>query len=66
MAVFIQGLLAKKENNPFIFRNIEDILSLEKSKFSDRIHHEAKYKTDRTRIESYLDLHLVSISENKT
>ena len=64
--MFIQGLLSKKENDPFIFHYIEDILSLEKFKFSDRIHHEAKYKTDRARIESYLDLHLESISENKT
>ena len=73
-ADFIQGLLQKKENKlarsfNFTFRYIDDVLSLNNSRFVDFVDHiypielEIKDTTDTDRSASFLDLHLEIDSE---
>ena len=73
-ADFIQGLLTKNEKKlarsfSFMFRYIDDVLSLNKSRFGDVFHHiypielEINYTIDTDRSASYLDLHLKIDSE---
>ena len=65
-ADFIQGLLKKNEKKlarsfNFTFRYIDDVLSLNNSRFGDfvdPIELEITYTTDTDRSASYLDLHL--------
>ena len=71
---FIQGLLTKNEKKlapsfNFAFRYIDDVLSLNNSRFGDfddriyPIEFEIKYTTDTDRSASYLGLHLEIDSE---
>ena len=73
-ADFIQGLLNKNEKKlarsfNFKFRYIDDVLSLNKSRFGDFVDRiypielDIKYTTDTDRSASYLDLHLEIDSE---
>ena len=73
---FIQGFLKKNEKKParsfnVTFRYIDDVLSLNNSRFGDfidriyPIEHEAKGTTDTDRFASYLDLHLEIDSEGR-
>ena len=75
-ADFIQGLLKKNEKNlarsfNFTFRYIDDVLSLNNSKFSefvDRIYPnelDIKDTTDTAKSASYLDLHLEIDSDGR-
>ena len=75
-AEFIQGLLKKNEKKltrsfNFTFRYIDDVLSLNYSRFGDfvdriyPIEHEIKDTTDTDRSASYLDLHLEFDSEGR-
>jgi hypothetical protein len=68
-ADFIQGLLKKNEKKlaqsfNFTFRYIDDVHSLNNSKFGDFVHRiypielQVKDTTDTARSASYLDLHL--------
>ena len=73
-ADFIQGLLKKNEKKlarsfNFTFRYIDDVLSLNNSRFGDFVDGikptelEIKHTTDTDRSASYLDLHLEIDSE---
>ena len=73
-ADFIQGLLQKKKKKlarsfKFTFRYIDDVLSLNNSRFGDFVDRifpielEKKNTTDTDRSASYLDLHLEIDSE---
>ena len=73
---FVQGLLKKNEKKParsfnFTYRYIDDVLSLNNSRFSDFIDRiypielETKDTTDTDRPVSYLDLHLEIDSEGR-
>jgi hypothetical protein len=73
-ADFIQGLLTKNEKKlarsfSFTFRYIDDVLSLNNSRFGDVFHRiypielEINYTIDTDRSASYLDLHLEIDSE---
>ena len=73
-ADFIQGLLKKNEKKlarsfKFTFRYIDDVLSLNNSRFGDFVDRiypielEKKNTTDTARSASYLDLHLEIDSE---
>ena len=73
-ADFTQGLLKKNEKKlgrffSFTFRYIDDVLSLNNSRFGDVFHRiypvelEIKYTIDTDRSASYLDLHLEIDSE---
>ena len=71
---FIQGLLKKNEkirSFHFTFRNIDDVLSLNNSRFGDFVDRinpielEIKDTTDTDRSASYLDLHLEIDSEGR-
>jgi hypothetical protein len=75
-ADFIQGLLRKNEKKlarsfNFMFRYIDDVLSLHNSRFGYFVDHiysielEIKDTTDIYRSASYLDLHLEIDSEGK-
>jgi hypothetical protein len=71
-ADFIQGLLKKNEKLArsfnFTYRYIDDVLSLNNSRFGDfvdRIELEIKDTTDTDRSASYLDLHLEIDSEGR-
>ena len=72
-ADFIQGLLRKNEKKlarsfNFMFRYIDDVLSLHNSRFGyfvDHIELEIKDTTDTYRSASYLDLHLEIDSEGR-
>jgi hypothetical protein len=75
-ADFIQGLLKKNEKKParsfnFTYRYIDDVLSLNNSRFGDFIDRiytielETKDTTDTDRPVSYLDLHLEIDSEGR-
>jgi hypothetical protein len=75
-ADFIQGLLKKNENKlvrsfNFTFRYIDDVLSLNNSRFGDFVDRiypielEKKDTTDRDTSASYLDLHLEIDSERR-
>ena len=73
---FVQGLLKKNEKKParsfnFKYRYIDDVLSLNNSRFGDFIDRiytielETKDTTDTDRPVSYLDLHLEIDSEGR-
>ena len=73
---FIQGLLKNNEKKParsfnFTFRHIDDVLSLNNSRFGDFIDRiypielETKDTTDTDKSASYLDLHLEIDSEGQ-
>jgi hypothetical protein len=73
---FIQGLLKNNEKKParsfnFTFRHIDDVLSLNNSRFGDFIDRiypielETKDTTDTDKSASYLDLHLEIDSEGR-
>ena len=73
---FIQGLLKNNEKKParsfnFTFRHIDDVLSLNNSRFGDVIDRiypielETKDTTDTDKSASYLDLHLEIDSEGR-
>jgi hypothetical protein len=73
---FVQGLLKKNEKKParsfnFTYRYIDDVLSLNNSRFGDFIDRiytielETKDTTDTDRPVSYLDLHLEIDSEGR-
>ena len=73
---FIQGLLKNNEKKParsfnFTFRHIDDVLSLNNSRFGDFIDRiytnelETKDSTDTDRSASYLDLHIEIDSEGR-
>jgi hypothetical protein len=75
-AEFIQGLLKKNEKKLarsfiFMFRYIDDVLSLNNSRFGDFVYRiypielEIKDTTDTDRSASYLDLHLEIDSEGR-
>ena len=75
-ADFIQGHLKKNEKKlapsfNFMFRYIDDVLSLNNSRFGDFVHRinpieiEIKHTTDTDRSASYLDLHLEIESEGR-
>ena len=69
-ADFIQGLLRKKDKKlarsfNFTFRYIDDVLSLNNSRFGDFVELEIKDTTDTDRSASYLDLHLKMDSEGR-
>jgi hypothetical protein len=76
-ADFIQGLLKKNEKQKlarsfnFTFRSIDDVLSLNNSRFGDSVDRiypielEIKDATDTDRSASYLDLHLEINSEGR-
>ena len=75
-ADFIQGLLMKNEkklsrSSNFIFRYIDDVLSLNNSRFGDFVDRrypielEIKVTTDTDMSASYLDLHLEIDSEGR-
>ena len=75
-ADFIQGLLKKNEKKlvrscNFTFRDIDDVLSLNNSRFGDFVDHiylselEIKDSTDTYRSASYLDLNLEIDSEGR-
>jgi hypothetical protein len=74
---FVQGLLKKNEKKParsfnFTYRYIDDVLSLNNSRFGDFIDRiytielETKDTTDTDRPVSYLDLHLEIDSEGRS
>ena len=76
VADFIQGLLKKNQNKlarsfNFTFRYIDDVLSLNNSRFGDFVDRiypielEIKDTTDTDRSASYLDLHLEIDSEDR-
>ena len=78
-AYFIQGLLKKNEKKltrsfNFTFRYIDDVLSLNNSRFGDFVDRiypigiklEIKDTTDTDRSASYLDLHLEMAVKNET
>ena len=76
MADFIEGLLKKNEKKlgrsfNFMFRYIDDVLSLNNSRFGDfvdssyPIELEIKDTTNTDRSPSYLDLHLEIDSEGR-
>ena len=73
---FIQGLLKNNEKKParsfnFTFRHIDDVLSLNNSRFGDFIDRiypielETKDTTDTDKSASYLDVHLEIDSEGR-
>ena len=73
---FIQGLLEKNEKKPvrsfnFTFRYIDDVLSLNNSRFGDFVDRiypielEIKDTTDTDRSASYIDLHLETLRQKR-
>ena len=69
-ADFIQGLLKKNEKKlarsfNFTFRYIDNVLSINNSRFGDFVELEIKDTTDTDRSASYLDLHLEMDSDGR-